>query len=106
MTFLDDGKNMPYESIAYNDSEHMDEYGSYAEGWAAFCNSGLAEIGNMSFSEFLKLPNWLADWLVSHWCPMMNAKDTPKLDNELDKQIKEAEKAINAEKNDPFKTYG
>lgn len=92
MMFLEQATDKALETILYNDSEHLDKYDSYAGAFVSFSNAAIAETANMSFDEFLKYPNWFCDWLVNDWAPLINKKETTKLDAELEKELMRAEK--------------
>lgn len=106
MTFLDQNPNDPFEVIAYNDSERLDQYGGLSKAFTEFQNSGLPEFANMSFEEFLRYPNWFVDWLVTHWSRLVRSTDSSILDKALEKEVMQIEK--DQQKNnvaDPFKNY-
>lgn len=105
MTFLEQKPEDPYEVIAYNDSEHLEDYKGIAKVFADFCNSGLAESANMSFNEFIKLPNWMCDWLIKDWVKLLRRGDKNVLDEALEKEIRANEKKLRQENVDPFRQY-
>ncbi len=107
MTFLDQKPDDPFEVIAYNDSEHLDEYDAMTKTFADFQNSGLPEHSRMSFDEFLRYPNWFADWLLKHWSTLVRATDANVIDNALEKELRQIERSQknNGAVVDPFKSY-
>lgn len=102
MMFLEEDAKNPFETIAYNDSEHLDEYNGYTGMLVKFNNSGLATSANMSFNEFLQLPNWLADWALN-WSLKQSAsqnEDTEDALQSMEAQMKK--EAERTKKNIPF----
>lgn len=96
MMFLEEDPKNPFETIAYNDSEHLDEYNGFSGALVKFVNSGLATSANMSFKDFLKLPNWLADWALE-WSLKQSASQSEDTEDTLRKMEEEMRKE--AEKN-------
>lgn len=101
MMFLEEDLKNPFETIAYNDAEHLDEYNGLAGMLVKFVNSGLATSANVSYNEFLKFPNWLADWAVK-WSLEQSASqsgDTEdallKMEAELKRESLKSKKNMN-----------
>ena len=107
MMFLEEDPSDMFETIAYNDSEYMDEYDGYTGLFVRFVNSGLPTKG-VSFNEFLKLPNWLADWLLEWGVKdsLDRSSDTDTAMKEMEKELEAAARKNNANNNqDKFKHY-
>ena len=105
MMFLEENPKSMFETIAYNDSEYLDEYESYNGFFVRFINSGLPTLANMSFDELLKLPNHLADWVVE-WATKQSLRSSSDNENALKDLEKEMLQAAKQDKTsarrDPF----
>lgn len=103
--FLEQNPDDPFETIAYNDSEHMDHYNGLSKAYADFYNSGLATTGNLSFKEFLELPCWFADWLVEDWGRFVAKRDNKMLEDQIQAEMDKAkENASGGDERPPKKT--
>ena len=105
MMFLDENPTDPFETIAYNDSEHMDDYSGLSGMLVKFINSGLPTSSNMSFNEFLKLPNWLADWALE-WSLKQTVSKSDDTDDALRKLEIEMQKEAEKSKKNPSQFKG
>ena len=105
MMFLDENPTDPFETIAYNDSEHMDDYSGLSGVLVKFINSGLPTSSNMSFNEFLKLPNWLADWALE-WSLKQTVSKNDDTDDALRKLEIEMQKEAEKSKKNPSQFKG
>lgn len=103
MMFLEQESDNPFETIAYNDHEHLDEYSGLSGLLAKFANCGLAEKINISFEEFIHLPNWLADWAIE-WALKDGINRNADTQESLDKLQQEFEQSQRRDKKnkDPF----
>lgn len=107
MTFLDQTPDDPYEVIAYNDSERLDNYSGISKAWSDYHNSGLAEASSgLSFMDYLKLPNWFADWLITNWADLVRTSDAGLQTKAIEDELKRSEREMRKNNyEDPFKGY-
>lgn len=105
MMFAEEDPNDPFETIAYNDSERMNEYNGLSGMLVKFINSGLPASSGMSFNEFLKLPNWLADWSIE-WALKQAAAKSDDTDDALRKLEVEMQREANKSKKNPSQFKG
>lgn len=106
LMFLEQNENDPFETISYNDHEYLNEYTGFSELFVRFTSSGLAEFANMSFEEFIKYPNWFADWILD-WSIKSGSLKNQSVDNvqkQLEREVAK-EMQSNKKKHDPFSQY-
>lgn len=84
MMFLEENPNDVFETIAYNDSEYLDNYNGHTGMMVKFANSGLPNTLNISYPEFIKLPNWLADWAIE-WALQQSTSQSDDTEDALKK---------------------
>lgn len=89
MMFLEENPSSPFETIAYNDFEYLDDYESLNGFFVRFINSGLPTMGNTNFNDLLRLPNHLADWIVD-WA----TKQTVQSGNDNDVTLRKLEEEM------------
>ena len=100
MIFLDNiPSKSPYASIEANDFEYMDDYNGLFGIYLRFVNSGMAKEGNMSFNEFLKMPNWWCDKAID-WHTRQAITDSKAQTDELNKEMDNIMRST--KKNDNF----
>lgn len=92
--FIDDVADDQWATIAYNDNEHMDKYNTISKAYTDYFNSGLATTGNLSFKEFMELPNWFADWLIDDWSRFISDRENKILEEQLNKDLQESKENV------------
>lgn len=106
MTFVEQKEDAFLETIEYSDSEYLNEYSGFSKCFADFHNSGLAESVNMTFKEFIKYPNWFADWLLDNWSHFVRSKDKNIIDDTLENEMRKVEQQAKKQAaKDPFRSY-
>lgn len=87
MIFLDHiPSKSAFAAIEVNDFEYSDDYNGLFGTYLRFVNSGMAKEGNMSFNEFLKMPNWFCDKAIE-WHTRQSIVDNKTQKEELDKEM-------------------